>query len=302
MLLRVTQRLRWHLNTARARTHYALNRLLRHRLAKRQFIKHLNYIPDLAAPKTHNEHILLRKLADHDPRFPRLSCKLAARDHIDHVLGAGTSDRLCVPVLAQAAFFDDLPRRLWSQDVMLKCTHGSGRNIAVPAYDSQTRSTARRKITRWLAEVYGWRRFEWAYLGLNPRIIAEPLLDGGDIRDLKLYFYDGTLRYIMPENNSGPIPEITVYTPDWTPLDMRWDRFAPNPGAPPKELAEAIAIATPLAQGFDALRIDFLITKKRLYLGELTLYDASGLSKFDSYQSDREFGQYWHPPKKAGRA
>lgn len=119
------------------------------------------------------------------------------------------------------------------------------------------------------------------------------MLQGGDILDLKLYVYDGVVRYFMVENNSGPKPALTVFDTEWKPLDMTVGAYGTFTAEPPSSLPEIVSLATQIATGFDQLRVDFLITPKRFYLGELTLYDASDLARFDSYASDSLAGQYW---------
>jgi hypothetical protein len=286
-------RLLLNLNRCRARRHYQKNAVRQNAPAKRQFRKRLGYEANLDAPQTHNEHILLRKLRDHDPRYPRLTDKYTARAWLDEVMGEGFADTYCVPLLAKALSFEDLPDSLWNQDVILKASHMSGRNFVVRQGDTAAKAIAQRKLIRSLTKIHAWNRYEWAYLNLEPSIVAEPLLQGGDILDLKLYFYDGVLRFLMPKRNDGAKPALTVFDTHWKPLDMAWEAYAPFTGKQPQFLGEIISLATQIAQGFDQLRVDFLITQERFFLGELTLYDASGLARFDSYESDRLMGQYW---------
>lgn len=278
-----------------ARRRYDRDTRQGHPRAIAQFIRRHGYRPDFKKPSTHSERVYLRKLRDHDPRFAELTDKVAVRDYINRVLGPGSAASHCVPILAHVRRFRDLPDTIWSQDVILKCTHGSGMNCIVPAHDTKARNRARRRIRGWLGKVHGARRFEWCYLGLTPSIIAEPLF--AQVRDIKLYFYDGVLRYVMAEDNSAKTPAISVYTPSWEYVPIKWAQFDTTVQAdPPAQLSDMINIATPLAQGFDMIRIDFLLTPQRPYLGELTLYDASGLAATDTYENDRDFAAYWRQP------
>ena len=283
--------LKW--NRSNALRYYRKNARKQDAPAKRQFRQRLGYEANLTEPQTHSEHTLLRKLRDHDPRFPRLTDKYTARAWLDEVVGAGFADTYCVPLLARTLCFEDLPSSLWDQDVILKASHMSGRSYVVRQGDAVAKKIARRKLKRSLTKIFGWHRYEWAYLDLEPSIVAEPLLQGGDILDLKLYVYDGVVRYFMVENNSGPKPALTVFDTEWKPLDMTVGAYGTFTAEPPSSLPEIVSLATQIATGFDQLRVDFLITPKRFYLGELTLYDASGLARFDSYASDSLAGQYW---------
>jgi hypothetical protein len=287
---------RWRLANAAAWRRYEKDARRGNPLAKKQFEKRHCYPLNIAEPSTHSERVYLRKLKDHDPRFAQLTDKRAARDVIDERLGAGSVDRLCVPILAHVMAFKDLPLAIWEQDVMLKCTHGSAMNYVVKAGDVSARRRASKKIRKWLGQVHGARRFEWCYFDLEPSIIVEPLLSAGEVRDIKLYFYDGILRWVMPENNNGPVPGITIYTPHWQVHPMRFKGFDHAPTQRPPELSEIIDIATPLAQGYDMVRVDFILTPERFYLGEITLYDGSGLGAFDHYTNDQLFAEHWKQP------
>ncbi|MHA3914235.1 ATP-grasp fold amidoligase family protein [Halovulum sp. GXIMD14793] len=289
-------RMRWRAARAAAWQRYRKDSKQGYPRAKRQFEKVHGYPLSLSHPQTHSERLHLRKLCDHDPRFTELTDKVTARNYIDTVLGTGQADELCVPFLAHVDRFADLPASLWELDIILKCTHGSGMNSVVRAGDKAARSRAKKRLNKWLGRVQARKKFEWCYLDLTPSIIAEPLLADGDILDLKLYFYDGILRLVMPEDNTGPVTRLSYYTPDWTRLDMTWPHYEPLEAERPPALDDIIRIATPLAQGFDMIRIDFLLTPTRHYLGELTIYDGSGLFVFDSYEEDKEAAKYWRQP------
>jgi len=263
-------------------------------LARRLFRTRHTYDLNLQCPRTHSERTNARKLFDHNPIFSEMTDKYRARAYIDRILGAGTSDRLMVPILAYTTSFDDLPADIWQKDVIVKCTHGSGMNCVVPAGDLRARKQARRKINRWLTKIHGARKSEWCYFDLTPGLIVEPLIPA--IRDLKLFFYDGELRFIMPENNLGKIPAISIYTPNWQRLPYEFRNFDTAECARPDHLDAIIEIADHLAARFDMIRVDFLLTHDRFYIGELTMYDGSGLVAFSNYDDDLAFARFWRQP------
>jgi hypothetical protein len=275
----------------RAWARYVKDAAQNNRRARMQFTKRHQYAPDFDQPKTHSEKVYVRKLKEHDPRFVEITDKVAARNFIDRQLGAGQSDALCVPVLAQADNFDALQDDVWDQDVIVKCTHGSGMNVTVPKGDIAARANARRLTRKWLGQVHGGSRFEWAYFDLKPSVIAEPVIPG--ISDVKFYCYDGVPTFGMCEENGHNNPLIGIYTAEWTPVDMTFVTFGPLRTPPPAHLAEMLEVSTKLSQGFDSIRVDFLVTPDRFYLGELTVYDGSGLGRFDTKENDAIFGKPW---------
>lgn len=288
--------MRWQRSRVAAWIGYRKDAANGHREARRQFEERLGYTPDFDNPRTHNERVWVRKLFDHDPRFRLLTDKGTARIVIGDTLGKEASIELMMPCLAHVNYFSQLPVHIWNQDIIIKCAHGSGMNHVVKAGDAIAREKASKKIRRWLRKVHGAKKFEWCYFDLKPSLIVEPLLDKDNLVDLKLYFYDETLRFIETEDNSGPTRGTSMYTPDWSQLPMSWPNFGTAEFARPKLLDEIVDVASPLAQGFDMVRVDFLLTESRFYLGELTFYDGSGVVKFDSYENDLAFGRYWRQP------
>lgn len=289
--------LRWRRNNIYAKRRFAKDAANGNAKARRQFFLRHGFALNLAHPETHNERVYLRKLRDHNPRYSQLCDKVAVRSYVDEVLGANASETLFVPLLAQVSSFDALPDHVWDQDVILKCTHGSGMNIVVRAGDFKAQRIARKRIHRWLGTVHGAGRFEWAYFDLKPSVIAEPLLDGGQLSDLKLYYYDGALRFVMHEDNSSKPPKLGFYSHQWDRLDVKFRKFLAGDQVPkPAHFEKIVETATPLAQGFDAIRVDFLVTDNRFYLGEITVYDGSGLGVFATYEGDKDFAQYWRQP------
>lgn len=289
-------KLRWRIARRMAWARFNRDARQGHRRAIAQFEKKLGYSPNLADPRSHSERNLMRKLFDHDPRFAQISDKVKVRTFIDERLGAGSAERLCVPILAHVERFGDLPDTLWSQDVILKCAHGSSMNIVVKANDKAGQRRARRWINHWMGRVHAYRRFEWSYIDLEPSIIAEPLINVATPTDLKLYFYDGKLRFMMPEDNAGRIPAISFLNADWEDLSMENDGFETVHFDPPDDLDDIIKLAEPLAAGFDEIRVDFLLTDDRFYLGEMTVYDASGLARWGKKEDDFLVAQYWRQP------
>lgn len=292
----IPTRLRWRMWRAIAWAHYRYNALRGYRPSIRKFEKKLGYTPNLEAPKTNNERMLLRKLKDHDPRFRIVSDKATVRDFIDDVMGQGTSERLCLPVLAHVENFADLPDSIWSQDVILKCTHGSGKNCIVRAGDVAARRIARKRMNRWLGRNHAVRNFEWGYIDLVPSIIAEPLVTLDTMTDLKVFCCDGIVRFVMPEDVPYDGIKITMNTPDWTPADFEVDGLVYHHFDRPEGYDEILEIATALSRGFDNIRIDFIMSKDRFYLGEITVYGGSGYASWRTIKGDIEFAKYWKQP------
>ena len=68
----------------------------------------------------------------------------------------------------------------------------------------------------------------------------------------------------------------------------------------PTAFEEMQAVASKLAAGYDMMRIDFLVLPDKWNLGELTVYNGSGMILIQPPGTDESYGKYWTPV--AGRS
>ncbi len=296
-------RIRWFIRNLLSRAQQSIQTALGYPSIRRSFERVHGYPLDLQNPMTHSEKVHCRKLFDRNPLFPVLSDKYRAREFVAGRLGRSLASQLQVPIKAHVRNVDALTDAQLATPGMLKATHGSGWNIALGDDDPKWIAEVRRQARSWLGKVQNQFRFEWAYRDLDPHLLLEDRLyyGAGGPRDFKIYCYDGVCRWLMPERQTETGSSFSIFDVNWQLQDMNWPGIAPCVAAPPSQLDEMKSIAEKLSAGFDALRVDFLITPDRFYLGELTLYDGGGRIKFDSYESDAAFGRYWHtsPPARA---
>ena len=259
--------------------------------ALRRFEATHGYRPDFDAPRTHNERVWVRKLHDRNPVFTTLVDKMAAREFLAERIGAARAAALLPPLLARARSAAGLPRR-FEEEVYVKAAHLCGANLRLPAgcdlYDK------RAVFTDWLGRVHGHWLHEIAYFDAPARLIAEARLP--IVSDLKLYAYDGTVRWLMPEDNTGPRPALAFYDRTGTQLPLACLGFDSRDLPLPAGLEEMIDLAERIAAGFDMMRVDFLVTADRFYLGEVTPYDGSGQAYWANREMDLTFAQYWRQP------
>jgi hypothetical protein len=154
-------------------------------------------------------------------------------------------------------------------------------------------------LRRWLAMEYS--EGEWAYRGLDRRVLVEELLrdpQGLPPRDYKFYVFNGRCRAVLVDQwtdaESFQITALDLFTPDWQHLPVRV--LVPNaqvPPAPPPRLAEMIALAEELARPVDMLRVDLYAVGDRIVVGELTNYPGGGHHYFEPPSFDVVWGVYW---------
>ncbi len=249
--------------------------------------------PRLFAPRRFTEKMQWRKLFDRDPLFAVMCDKLACRDLIAERLGAD-----CLPPLLWSG--DDaaaVPLERLDTPYVVKCAHGSGMNHFVDDPRAVDAEAVRARIRDWQARNHGIRADEPGYAELRPRILVEAMLaeaDGTPPVEYKFFLFDGEVALIIVRINEDHDRHRNFFTrADWSPVAVRFDAPAAEPFARPAELDRMLAIARQLGEGLDHVRVDLLVSRGRIYVGELTPYSFSGMVRTDPDAFDAELGRAW---------
>jgi len=161
----------------------------------------------------------------------------------------------------------------------------------------------------WLRTPHGWgpgSGYEWAYLGIPPRILIEELLTGsGDQQpeDYKFWVFNGRCRriqYVKGLASGGPEPYVSCFlTPEWELTDTAKVGSTPLREAPPRPpvLGQMIQCAERLAVDTDFLRVDQYAIGQRIVVGELTNYPGGGTWSLHP-EGDHMFGRWWTLPRR----
>ena len=197
--------------------------------------------------------------------------------------------------------FDALPDRF-----VIKKTNGSGGlNVLICRNKAEFDiENAKKIMSGWLADKQsdtGGR--EWAYSGLNPRIVIEKYLENKEnpdagISDYKFFCSNGKAvgfvvdvdRYIEHKRN--------FYDINWKYLDVSSD--CPSFGdklVKPDGFEKMVDAAKRLSEKFPFVRVDLYLIDKKVYFGELTFYPWSGYVQFTPDQYDFDLGEHFVLPK-----
>lgn len=238
---------------------------------------------------------------DRNPLLITLQDKYAAKEYARR-RGVAPVELLHVTDQPETLPFASLPA-----DYFIKASHGCGWNIAcldgqlyqfvdgsrfVRADGTPARPAeiARYRISRadcielgrrWLGKRY--RRNEWAYQHIPPRLVVEAAVrqhGGGALREYKIFTMDGRVRAIKV---AGLVFRRTdsdnlFFDADWQPFKLTRQRVRINTselGRRPERLPELVAAAERLGEGLDFLRVDLYDTTQGVRLGELTVYPSA---------------------------
>jgi hypothetical protein len=246
---------------------------------------------NLEQPSTFSEKIQQRKLYDRDPRFARLSDKLAVKPYIREKLGP----EWLIPTL-----WDGVPLTLevlstLTRPFVVKANHGSGLNLFINAGTGDLATV--------VAQANGWRnrpvRSNFRNRVGDPAdrtILIEPdiSLNGAPPEDFKFFTFGGRVRAIQVDSNRFSGHRRDFYTREWQPMDFELEK--PRLGAPiepPQHLDRMIEAAEAIGSEFDFVRVDLYDLPDHPRFGELTFYPGSGFDRFRPTSMDLQFGRWW---------
>lgn len=251
----------------------------------------LHRIPNFARPRHHNDLVQWRKHFDHNPLFGTFCDKLAARDWAR----ARVPELKTVEVVWQGTDPDAIPREFLTDGYVVKSSCGSGRNY-FPGRGHWTAAEQARRFRRWLKPSGGVG--EWGYTQVRPRLFIERLMGRPEeIYELNLRCHDGRVTVGFCVNSwktskaagaylSGDGKRIDAWTDD-----ARW--LAPEEIIPREVFERAAGYARRISAGLDQIRVDFLIVGGEPYLGELTVYSASGFGDEETVGIGPDIERAW---------
>lgn len=248
-------------------------------------------IPNLESPATYNEKLQWLKLHDRKPEYSTYVDKYAVRDHVKKVIGG----QYLVPLLGVYNSVEEIPWDSLPAKFVLKCTHGSGSNIICTDKDKLDIHAAKMKLNKWMKKSWYWLGREWPYKNIRPRIICEKYLSetGGAPHDYKVLCFDGKAKLIEVHMNRDTDHKQDFY-------DRNWNKVGILQGTPmsnivldkPQVFAQMLQFSEMLAQDKCHVRVDWYVVKNRLYFGEITFFDGSGLVPFDKEEDDLMIGSW----------
>lgn len=139
----------------------------------------------------------------------------------------------------------------------------------------------------------GYRQSREAnYRHLKPRILCEELIGDRESRiEYKLLCYRGAVKLFFTAHD-GPEPGIrclNFYDRRGNMLDVVMNgRRRSEPRPLPGRFAEMCEVAERIAAHFEFVRVDFYLTDKRIYVGELTHCHNAANGRFRTLEEERE--------------
>lgn len=187
--------------------------------------------------------------------------------------------------------FDNLPSKF-----VIKLNNGSARNIIVRDKTKIDREQICKKLKQWMSVNWAYTTFEMHYRDIVPHIYCEELLEGvetEDFCDYKVFCFDGKVKYIQRIRFEHTDKAVGLfYDRDWTRQPFNQYYADDEEVEKPSFLPEIISNSEKLSKSFKHVRIDWFVNSDfKIYFGEMTFANWSGLEKFRPEEYDRIFGE-----------
>jgi hypothetical protein len=250
--------------------------------------------PDLKHPKTFNEKIAWRKLYQRNPQFSLFSDKIAVKAEIARLIGEQRIiETLWTGAAPEAIPFDDL-----APPYVVKVNHSTGGSLFVRTPQDVKKEMIVSSMREQLRLSHGRRFREWGYLGIQPRVLIERMVEtpNDDLPDdYKFFVYHGRAHFIQFVCDRPRGLKLNFYDREWNllPAKLRYPCTS-QPIPKPANLAQMIEIAEKIGAQFDFVRVDLYSSPQGILFGEVTFYPNAGLEAFTPEQWDMTFGEPWH--------
>ena len=151
---------------------------------------------NLDNPVEFNEKIQWYKVFYHPKILNQLVDKYAVRSYVEAKIGAQYLNSIyAVYDKPEDISYEELPNQF-----IIKATHTSSYNLIVKDKDNLNKIKANKLFKQWLSKNQYYRTGqEWAYKDVQPRLIAEKLLneDGqNSLIDYKFYCFSGVAKFL----------------------------------------------------------------------------------------------------------
>lgn len=249
--------------------------------------------PNLARPRTFNEHVGAGMLLLRPSEWPHFSDKLAVKAFVAARLGP----EWVTPTLWSGEHLPPRAERNWPIPYALKANNASGRNIFVKTEADADWDAIEAKLATWSRRPFSAGSGEWQYFEIPPRLLVEPLLPDpphGPLDNYRFWCFDGVVRYAQLSTQRDGAWHTAFFHPDWTraPFAYVWP-IDPLDRERPPCLAAMLEGAARLAAGFPFARVDLYDIGGAPRFGEITFTPSAGLGRFFPPEADAEMGKLW---------
>ena len=263
-------------------------------LIEKEYLKVFGNILDWNNLRTYTEKMQWEKIYDKNPIKTTLTDKYAVREWVEGKIG---KDYL-IPLIGVWDSFDNIDFDLLPRQFVLKTNHGTGTNLIVKDKYKINMRRAKRMFDDWMKTDYAFTNsLQLHYRDIKRKIIAEKYLETnlGELQDYKFLCFDGKPCFCWVDLGRYSKHTRTVFDMNWKlqPWTQASYGIANYDIPMPKNFDMMIDIANILSKGFSHVRVDLYNVDGKIYFGEMTFTNGSGLDPIIPKEYDKVLGDYW---------
>ena len=256
---------------------------------------------NLENPQSFCEKLQWLKLYNRKPEYTMMVDKLAVKKYVAEKIG----DEYVIPVIGVWNEPDDIDFNSLPDRFVLKTSHGGGSVGIIICKDKRTLdkkkviNTMRRAMKQNIYKV----NLEWPYKNVPKKIFAEQYMEdesGIELKDYKILCFGGEPKYIEVDSGRFGNHIRNIYDTDWNlqPISIGYKNDLSVNFEQPEHLKKMVEFARFFSKDIPFLRTDFYVANGKLYFGELTFFQRSGMTPFYPPQLDLELGKLIDLPLK----
>lgn len=265
----------------------------------KRFIQKLGYAPNFHLPQSFNEKVTARMIFERDNTHSKLADKFAVREMVINKIG----EHYLVPLLAVYKSCEDINFEALPNQFVLKCTHDSGSATVCKDKSQFNFDYSKQKLkNHMLMNMYVMKR-EWHYKNICPMILAEHYIElyqdavnDFTLTTCRVHCFEGKPEFVEVDIENDQFERFSnVYNTQWClqPFKVDLKDNSPNEIAKPFQCEEMMSLAQKLCFELGYSRIDFLLSKDKVYFSEITLTPNAGRMVIEPKEWDLKLGAYW---------
>lgn len=244
-------------------------------------------------PVVADEKFFWRKLFDHNPLFVTLSDKIACKEWVM----SQKIDARMPATLWVGRDANDIPDELWQRPCYLKASHGYNMNIPILS-PPENKAEIVAKANSFLDLEHGREANEWAYRHVPRRLLLEEaLFVDRPMIEVKYYTFGSIVeQFVLTRRGEQTVSARWIRQDDGGfSRDDRPTLHAPNidPAPLPPSVETGLRLASEIGAYFDQMRIDTMSDDETVYLGEVTVYNNSGLFHLYGHLRGSHMNRSW---------
>lgn len=247
-------------------------------------------------PTRYTEKMQWEKIYNKDPRKTKLADKYLVRGWVERIIGK----EYLIPLLGVWNNFEEIDFSQLPSQFVLKTNHGTGTNVIVKDKEIMDYEEVKCRFKDWLDTDFAYTNyFQLHYSKIERKIIAEEYLetDRGELQDYKFLCFNGKPYFCWVDLGRFSEHTRTVFDMDW--IVQPWSQYYNKTSETlprPYHFEKMKEIATLLSSEFSQVRVDLYNVDGKIYFGEMTFTNGSGLDPIIPDEYDSILGSYWTIP------